>query len=237
MDYGHPERADRLAAEYAAGLLRGGARRRFERLLPAHPALAAAAAQWADRLAVLGNRIQPVEPPAHVWIGIQRKLFGAANDAQAPSPATPVSLESRRQLMAWRVVGSAALAASLALGFIVIRPAEPQAPIVVVLHETPQGLALSKTGFVASVSPDGGALVLKPLAPIKMEAAQALELWAVPTEGTPRSLGLVASGEGATTVVRAGLLKGTKAFAISLEPAGGSPTGQPTGPVISAGSV
>lgn len=237
MDYGHPERADRLAAEYAAGLLRGGARRRFERLLPAHPALAAAAAQWADRLALLGHRIQPVEPPARVWIGIQRKLFGAANDAQAPSSASPVHLEGRRQLMAWRVIGSAALAASLALGFLVIRPVEPQAPIVVVLHETPQGLALSKTGFVASVSPDGRALVLKPLGPMKIEASQALELWAVSTEGTPRSLGLLASGDGATTVVRAGLLKGTKAFAVSLEPAGGSPTGQPSGPVVSAGNV
>ncbi len=242
MDYGHPERADRLAAEYAAGLLRGGARRRFERLLPAHPALAAAAAQWADRLELLGNRIQPVEPPARVWIGIQRKLFGAANDAQAPSPVSPVSLvrperQPDRQLRVWRVVGSAALAASVALGFLVIRPVEPQAPIVVVLHETPQGLALSKTGFVASVSPDGRALVLKPLGPMKIEASQALELWAVPAEGTPRSLGLLASGDGATTVVRAGLLKGTKAFAVSLEPAGGSPTGQPSGPVVSAGNV
>lgn len=243
MDYGHPERADRLAAEYAAGLLRGGARRRFERLLPAHPALAAAAAQWAERLELLGDRIHPVEPPARVWIGIQRKLFGAANDAQATSSSassTPLSLvrpEHRRQLLAWRVVGSAALAASLALGFLVIRPVEPQAPIVVVLHETPQGLALSKTGFVASVSPDGRALVLKPLGPLKIEASQALELWAVPAEGTPRSLGLLATGDGATTVVRAGLLKGTKAFAVSLEPAGGSPTGQPSGPVVSAGNV
>ncbi len=237
MDYGHPERADRLAAEYAAGLLRGGARRRFERLLPAHPALAAATAQWTDRLQLLADRIQPVAPPARVWISIQRQLFGAANDAQAPSPANGVRLDGQRQLRAWRVIGSTALAASLALGFVVLRPVEPQAPIVVVLHETPEGLAVSRTGFVASVSPDGGALVLKPLGPIKIEAAQALELWAVPTQGKPRSLGLVAAGDTATTVIRTDLLKGTKAFAVSLEPAGGSPTGQPSGPVVSAGHV
>ena len=42
MDYSRPELADRLAAEYVAGTLRGAARRRFEALLPAHPQLRAA---------------------------------------------------------------------------------------------------------------------------------------------------------------------------------------------------
>ena len=35
MDYGRTDLADRLAASYAAGTLRGPARRRFEVLLPA----------------------------------------------------------------------------------------------------------------------------------------------------------------------------------------------------------
>ena len=35
MDYGRADLADRLAADYVAGLLRGRARRRFEALLPA----------------------------------------------------------------------------------------------------------------------------------------------------------------------------------------------------------
>ena len=33
MDYARPERIDALAAQYAAGTLRGGARRRYEALL------------------------------------------------------------------------------------------------------------------------------------------------------------------------------------------------------------
>ena len=45
MDYSNRELADRLAAEYALGTLRGGARRRLQQLLPAHPTLAAAV--WA----------------------------------------------------------------------------------------------------------------------------------------------------------------------------------------------
>ena len=39
MDYANPQLADQLAASYAAGTLRGPARRRFEALLPSHPAL------------------------------------------------------------------------------------------------------------------------------------------------------------------------------------------------------
>jgi len=50
MDYSRPELADRLAADYVAGTLRGPARRRFEALLPAHPLLRAAVRGWQDRL-------------------------------------------------------------------------------------------------------------------------------------------------------------------------------------------
>ena len=50
MDYSRPHLADSLAAEYVLGTLRGPARRRFEALLPAHPALAAAVAGYADAL-------------------------------------------------------------------------------------------------------------------------------------------------------------------------------------------
>jgi anti-sigma-K factor RskA len=38
-------------------------------------------------------------------------------------------------------------------------------------------------------------------------------------------------------VLRTRLLDGTAAFAVSLEPAGGSPTGAPTGPVLSVGKL
>jgi len=50
MDYGRPDLADRLAAEYVTGTLRGPARRRFEQLVPAHPALRAAVRRWESRL-------------------------------------------------------------------------------------------------------------------------------------------------------------------------------------------
>lgn len=252
MDYGHPERAERLAADYAVGTLRGGARRRFERLLPAHPALAAATAAWSARLQLLAGQVAPVEPPPHVWTTIQTRLFGAVADAAAStrastatSTATSTSpMEARSTvgdrpgaLRFWRGLSAVALAASVVLAVIVARPVPEAAPVVVVLRSTPEGVELVKTGFVASVSADGRALVLKPLAPVVIDAAHALELWAVPKAGAPRSLGLIAAGDVPTTVTRANLLDDTQAFAVSLEPSGGSRTGKPTGPIVSAGGI
>jgi anti-sigma-K factor RskA len=67
------------------------------------------------------------------------------------------------------------------------------------------------------------------------------ELWSVPPQGNPRSLGLISAAR-ATVIPRdrlpATLLKGgTAALAVSIEPPGGSPTGVPTGPVVFAGQV
>ena len=69
-----------------------------------------------------------------------------------------------------------------------------------------------------------------------------LELWAVPPQGAPRSLGLISSN-GMTVIARDRLPKdvlessSTSALAVSVEPAGGSPTGAPTGPVVFAGRL
>ena len=49
MNILHAELADRLAAEYVLGTLNGGARRRFDALLPAHPVLRDAVAGWEKR--------------------------------------------------------------------------------------------------------------------------------------------------------------------------------------------
>jgi anti-sigma-K factor RskA len=231
MDYAHPERAQRLAAEYALGSLRGGARRRFERLLPSHPALAAATADWQERLQLLAGQVEPVTPPARVWLAVQTRLFGAANDAQVTRPG------SITRLRLWQGFSAVALAASIVMGLQLARPQPEAAPVVVVLRSTPEGMERLMTGFVASVSADGRALVLRPLVPLTQQPGRALELWAVPRQGEPRSLGLVQAGDVPTTVRRTGLLDGTQAFAVSLEPAGGSPTGRPTGPIVSAGGI
>jgi len=226
MDYSRPRLAEKLAAEYALGTLRGPARRRFEQLLPAHPALAREVARWQLRLQALASPVAAVQPPAHLWPAIQRRLFGE------PVPAPRWWL----RLSLWQGFSGAASALALTAMLLLNQPLPVQPPLVIVMNSTAEGAELVKAGFVASVSADGQALVLKPLGPLTLAQGRALELWAVPAQGAPRSLGLVADDR-ATTVLRAKLLHNTAAFAVSLEPDGGSPTGAPTGPIVSAGQV
>lgn len=232
MDYGRPELADRLAADYVLGTLRGPARRRFERLLAAHPALREAVAQWQVRLEPLSAGIEPVEPPAQLWSRIESRLFTDAA-AAAPAPSAAVPPPWWRRLGPWRAISGLATVALVA-ALVVRPPAQP--PIVVVLAANPEAAQAVPARFVASISPDGRALVLRPIDAPALTAQQALELWAVPAAGAPRSLGLVRP-DAATTLLRTQLLRDTAAFAVSVEPAGGSPTGAPTGPIVSLGAL
>ena len=79
-------------------------------------------------------------------------------------------------------------------------------------------------------------MVTKPLTQVKLQADRSLELWSVPAQGAPRSLGVIAADQ-ATVVQRGELLKGAEALAVTLEPAGGSPTGAATGPVLYLGKL
>jgi anti-sigma-K factor RskA len=227
MDYGRAPLADRLAAEYVLGTLRGGARRRFDALLPAHPLLRSAVADWQARLAPLAASVPAVDPSAQLWSRIEQQLF--ASDA-------PSTLPWWRRLGLWQGLATAATVTAIGLGVLLNQPQPVQPPIVIVLNANPDAQGVVPARFVASVTPDGRALVLRPVDAVALDAGRALELWAVPGQGAPRSLGLVRPDQ-ATTVLRTQLLDNTAAFAVSLEPAGGSPTGAPTGPILSLGSI
>jgi anti-sigma-K factor RskA len=226
MDYSRRPLADRLAAEYVLGTLRGPARRRFANLLPAHPALRDAVTQWQQRLSPLSASVVEVTPSARVWRGIESRLFG---DRQ-PAPTL------WQRLSLWRGLTGVATAATIAMVMVSSRVPAPQAPIVVVLGSNPEAAQAMNASFVASVTADGRALVLRPINDLAPTPGRALELWAVPAQGAPRSLGLVRES-GATTVLRTQLLRDTAAFAVSVEPAGGSTTGAPTGPIVSVGKL
>ena len=226
MDYGHPRRADRLAAEYAAGLLRGRARARFEALLPSHPALRTALRQWQERLMPLAAVIPPQAPPPRVWQRIEAALFaGRSAGAGAPQPWW-------RRLALWQGLTAAGATAVVALAALLANP-PAQTPFVVVLSSAGANPA---PAFVASFNADGRSVVTRPLTPVAVQAERSLELWALPARGAPLSLGLI-SPRGASVVQRARVARDTDALAVTLEPAGGSPSGAPTGPVVYSGKL
>ena len=237
MDYSRPELADRLAAEYVSGLLRGPARRRFEALLPAHAALRGAVRAWQERLMPLTAVVAPLQPSPEVWKRIEARLHGTMN----PGAAIEAHAAWWRQLAFWRGFSALASIATLALAVMLANPGPVRPPIVVVLSAAtpapgaPAG-AVEPASFVASISADGRAMVTKPLVNVSLQANRSLELWSLPPSGAPRSLGVIAADK-ATVVKRGEVLEGTDALAVTLEAAGGSPDGKPHGPVLYVGKL
>jgi anti-sigma-K factor RskA len=234
MDYGRPLLADRLAAAYAAGTLRGPARRRFEALLPAHAALRAATRAWEARLMPLTTALAPVQPPARVWSRVEARVDGGGESTSARAVRAGLGAS----LGFWRALAGFASVAAIALAVLLAVPGPVAPPIVVVLSSTaavPSGAAAPAT-FVASISGDGRSVVTRPIIPIGVQPDRALELWALPAQGAPRSLGLI-SASGSTVIGKSGALQGATGLAVSLEPPGGSPTGAPTGPVLYTGKL
>jgi anti-sigma-K factor RskA len=79
-------------------------------------------------------------------------------------------------------------------------------------------------------------LSVRTAARAKPPAGRTYELWALPKNGNPVSLGVLPQQEGSSqrvlTPLQREALSRSEKIAVSVEPAGGSPTGQPTGPVV-----
>lgn len=232
-----PQLQEHLAAGYALGTLRGPARERLRRWLAGDAALARTVAQWEARLGPMLAAITPVPPPPQLWRRIEARLGGAR----------PGLWEN---LAFWRGLGLAAsgAAAALVAAVALVAPAPPlpaPAPVVARANEIPASyLAVltdprtQKPVLVVSAGRNERQLWTKTLDPAIHVADRSLELWAVPRQGAPRSLGLVSSNDKlmlALPAVADQSLAEVPMLALSLEPKGGSPSGAPTGPVLYSG--
>jgi len=217
--------AQELSAAYVLGTLRGPARRRFERMAKEEEALAALVRRWEDALSPLAANVPPVDPPARVWREIESRIAPAASSA--PPAASGL----------WRAFGLMAggLATVLLAFFVWISSGPRGEPVFVAV------LSAQDSGPRAVVSMhEPNTLRVHIVKPWAAAEGKSLELWVLPTEGSPRSLGLVANVSGDTMIrlrTTDARMQGANAFAVSLEPAGGSPTKLPTGPVLCSGAI
>ena len=234
MNFGRPDRSarlDALAAEYALGTMPARARRRLAHVARTDPVVARAIGDWQTRLAAFAEAIPGVTPPPRVWAGIRSRLGLAQSDLPARTGGGWWA-----SLGLWRALTVAAFALAFVLAVTLLAPrSETPAETIVVVLAGPD----AKPALVASADRSGRFLTIKPIAPVSIAADRALELWVLPQGGDPRSLGLIpASGVARVPLARAGVTaQEIPALAVSLEPAGGSPTGKPTGPVLYSGAV
>jgi len=218
-----------LAAEYVLGVLSAQEKRDFEQRLAREPALAAEVTFWEQRLGVLASDVQPVGPPPQVWTRIEQAL--AAGNAPARS-----GLWQNLAFWRWAAIGSAALAAASLIGLVVVGRAPAPSPMLVAKLDLSSG---GQAGFVAAIDSSRTGLTIVP-ASVSNVNQRVLELWLIAPGDKPRSLGLIEPGRPVHINLPSELIQRIAAdatLAVSLEPPGGSPTGQPTGPVIAGGKL
>lgn len=220
-----------LAGEYVLGLLAPAEAREVERRLARDMALRDAVAAWRDRLLDIDIAAAPVAPSAELW----RRIAG---EIAAPQ-RTPAPAAQRPRL--WRSLGfwrgatfaGAALSALLAIfSGILVQQMQPRPVAVAVLQSDD-----ATPGAIIEAFADGSVRLL-PLRAIEVPPGRALQVWTlwdrargpVPLGVLPRAEQRhLARGDGLPMPIDQQL------YEITLEPATGSPTGRPTGPILYKG--
>jgi anti-sigma-K factor RskA len=238
MNYArNPDLIERLAAQYALGTLRGRARLRFARLARENAGVARAVREWENRLGPMSLAVREVRPHRRVWKAIQARL---------PEPGGAWD-----SLAFWRNLGlmASGCAAALLVAFVVRDPRFGPVPAEKIAAPTQM-----QPAYVAMLSDKAGKVVLLAYADRRSDelwlkasdmqsidsGKQVFELWGLPKEpgGAPKSLGLLPPRDKGRIKLAAAAdqtLSDFPALAVSLEPAGGSQTGLPTGPVLYSG--
>lgn len=218
-----PEELHILAGEYVLGVTAPEAAREIEAALARNEALARAVAFWQERLHPLSGLAAPAEPPPALWRRIESGIVGTA------SPAPALAWNSIA-LWRWSTAAASAVAACLAL-YIALAPPAAGPSYVAVLH-APQR---ADAAFVATGGRNG--LLLHALAQESPPGDRGFELWAIAAGAKPQSLGVIPP-DGRIELGRLPVALGEgMTLAISIEPKTGSPTGQPTGPVVFLGTL
>lgn len=229
---------DQLAAEYALGVLDRAERANAERLAAEDANFSALVAWWHGRLVPLLDEIAPTEPGPDLWTRIN-----AALDGDGARATNVVSIE--RSLRRWRGIAATMTAVAAALLLFVALPspapiAPPPSPAMT--QPGPMTAAIGDKGatsFLIAWSPGDRNLMVMPAA-VSPVANHSHQLWLIPAGGQPISLGVISAAKPLRMAMPANMaaqLTGSATLAVSAEPEGGSPTGQPTGPVIGSGQL
>ncbi|SCM66290.1 anti-sigma factor [Donghicola eburneus] len=235
-----------LIDEVALGLADDDDVARLEAMAAADPIVAARLDHARATFALLDDTADPLPLPEDIWKRIDQSIDLA--EAETAPVAANVSGQRaskteesnvielgavRAQLSRWRLSAFAGLAAAVvlavALSWTVMSPKEP-AVIAVLLNDQGDAVALIEG------RPDNTTRVTLLERP-DVAANQVMQVWTKPdADGPPVSLGLLETGESRTLTIQ-GLPapNAQQLYEITTEPAGGSPTNLPTGPILGKG--
>lgn len=223
-------------AEYVLGVLDADTRAEVAREMQSSDEAATAVALWQRRLVPLAETIEEVAPAPYIWARIRDQL-----QLDQPARAIPRrGLWDNLQLWRWLGIGAGAVAVAL----LVVVSLPRQTPVPAVTQAGYMAATIRQdngaTGWTATMDLQRARMVVVPATPIAFEPGRAPELWLIPAGGKPISVGMISRDQPTTLALSPALLAQlgpTAALAVSVEPPGGSPTGQPTGAVIGKGAI
>ncbi len=224
------EEGDKLvAAEYVLGVLGAAERRQAQQRMAHDQAFADEVAFWEERLGAFVRR-GGAGRAARAGLDPHRARRTPARSRDgAREPVAEPHLLAQLRDRRGGAGGGEHRGADLHRDFAGCAP-----PLLATL-----GASNGQPTFVAAVNAGGTGLLVVPAALLTSDP-RAMELWLIPAGDKPHSLGLIEPGRPVHLAVPrelAGRLTADAALAVSMEPPGGSPTGQPTGPIVASGKL
>lgn len=226
-----PNDRSALAGEYVLGLLTEAESAAVEAAAAFDDALADDVRYWEHRLAPLSGLAQVATPDPALWARIERDL------GLAKRPA-PVGADAGWAARIWNALGfwrmataALALVALVVGGLVVGRGGGRDDRAYVAVLQAPD----QTPGWLVEVGSDR-AVRLTSVKTTDPGPGRALQLWTLIDRAQgPISLGLVPPAARSFVATPTPGIGADQLFEISLEPATGSPTGRPTGPVLFIG--
>jgi anti-sigma-K factor RskA len=260
----YPHLVDLLAAEYALGTLRGGARRRLQTCARGDAVLRRALLDWEQRLAPMAELAPESMPSPQVWALIERRLgLGSAASASAassaaastPAPVRPAGARAPRRLFdslafwrGWAVAVTALAAIALVVALRpLFAPGPPAGAPPATLAQQGEAafshvaVLAGKTGkpvLLVAWDEAHDTMSVHRVGKVDLPPGKAMELWGLPASGHPVALGMMPDSGNGTLPARHARPEGYAALAISIENPGGSPNPNgPSGPVVLSGKL
>ena len=243
-----------LAAGLSLGALSAADEQRFRAALAEHPEWTAVADDDAGTAALLAEGVPAVAPPpgirdallARIAVTAQEQGDVAESAVEAPPEEAPRAAVSagagtaapsirRPRRLLFGLAAGLVLLVGLGVGASVVIPQLLRPAAVVALDRIENApdaaektVSLPEGGkATAHWSASMGAAVLVADGLGRLDAARTYELWFV-RGSTPVSAGVFEAAQGVTTAQLKGAMHAGDAIAVTVEPAGGSPTGKPT---------
>ena len=226
-----PERGgdDLFAAEYVLGVLATDERQIAARRIDTETGFARLVDNWEVHFSPMAAAYPEIEPPASVKPAVDRRLLSTITSTWRLSGSL------------WASLAFAGLTAALAALVLYIAVPYVRPPVVVPQERLVASLAADGSDVKYLVVYDAGRRdVGLSLVSGERAAGKDFELWMIEGKNAPVSMGVIPAGQtthiAVTPAVQQKLAQGA-VLAVSVEPTGGSTTGQPTGPVVAAGDL